>query len=43
MTYEGSLLLDKSEVPKALDNAIVLLKKVLQEAKKRNPQLNLDI
>ena len=43
MTYEENLLLERSEVPKALDHAIILLKKVLEEAKKRNPQLKLDI
>jgi len=43
MTYEGNILLERSEVPKALDHAIKLLKKVLEEAKKRNPQLSLDI
>jgi uncharacterized protein (UPF0332 family) len=43
MTYEGNLLLSRSEVPKAIDNAISLLKRVLQEAKKRNPQLSLDV
>jgi len=43
MTYEGNILLEHSEVPKALDNAIVMLKKVLEEARKLNPQLRLDI
>ena len=43
MTYDGSILLNRKEVPKALEDAIKLVLTVLEQAKKIDPQLKLDI
>jgi len=39
MTYEVSGLLSKTESEKALNDAISLVKKILDEVKTRNPQI----
>lgn len=41
MTYEAGTLIPKSEAQKAFSDAIVLVKKILDEAKFKNPQLEL--
>ncbi len=41
MTYEAGTLIPKSEAQKAFSDAIVLVKKILAEAKLKNPQLEL--
>lgn len=42
ITYEAGVLLTKSEAKKAFLDAIVLLKKILNEVKSQNPQLELE-
>jgi len=42
MTYEAGALLSPSEAEQALSDAITLVKKILTEAKSRNPQLELE-
>lgn len=41
ITYEAGTLIPKSEAHKAFSDAIVLVKKILAEAKFKNPQLEL--
>jgi uncharacterized protein (UPF0332 family) len=41
MTYESGTLLSKSESQKAFSDAIALVKKIFNEAKAQNPQLEL--
>lgn len=41
MTYEAGVLLSPSESEQALSDAIMLVKKILAEAKTRNPQLEI--
>jgi len=42
MTYEAGVLLSSSEAKQAFDDATLLVKNILREAKSRNPQLELD-
>lgn len=42
MTYEAGTLLSPSEAERALSDAVSLVKKILDETKARNPQLELD-
>ena len=42
MTYEAGALLSSSEAEQAVTDAITLVKKILAEAKSRNPQLELE-
>jgi hypothetical protein len=42
MTYGAAALLSPSEAEEALSDAILLVKKILSEAKSRNPQLELE-
>lgn len=42
LTYEAGALLSKSESENALQDAIMLVKKILAETKARNPQLELE-
>jgi uncharacterized protein (UPF0332 family) len=42
LTYEAGGLLSRSEAESALEDAKALVKKILEEAKSRNPQMELD-
>lgn len=42
LTYEAGALLSESESENALSDAILLVKKILEEAKARNPQLEIE-
>ncbi|MBU4376618.1 MAG: hypothetical protein KKD29_03975 [Candidatus Omnitrophica bacterium] len=39
MTYEAGALLTRSEALKAFDDAVILIQKILEEAKLQNPQM----
>ena len=43
LTYEAGTLLSGSESKQALDDATLLVKNILKEAKSRNPQLELEL
>jgi uncharacterized protein (UPF0332 family) len=43
LTYEAGTLLSGSESKQALDDATLLIKNILNEAKSRNPQLELEL
>jgi len=42
MTYEAGALLSPTEAEEAFNNAISLVRKILSDVKKRNPQMELD-
>jgi len=43
LTYEAGALLSGSESKQALDDAVMLVKNIMKEAKSRNPQLELEL